>query len=414
MIMLGHWLLDIAVTKQLLAPLPKGEDIVDKNKDLISAPVVREAWLKGFLVDGLLSAPSYKIDTPDCRIKLDQNESPWDWPEPIKQEICEKLATVPWNRYPSTFADHIAKSIAGRLNVDPDMVLMSPGSNYLVALVLSTFTRQIVARFGVEEAARRVIIARPSFALYESHCRYDGIPYTTWDLNGDLEYDLKQLPPLLPGSVVCFASPNNPVGNVLKYEDFELLLAKNPESFFIADEAYAEFAERPYHTLLKSYNNFIILRTFSKIMGAAGLRIGFALGPKEIILNLRKLRVPYLLNQHALVASAAAFANPKMEEFFQKILNNGIQERERVYRGLQDISNSGGFSVKNSQANFILVRYPSTEKSNKAYQAMVNEGVLVRNVSSSPGLGGCLRVTVGAPDENAAFLSAAKRVWAHL
>ena len=361
--------------------------------------VPREAsneWLAQFLVPSLISANPYKIDTTTTPVKLDQNENPWDWPARLKEKITSELANRPWNRYPSAYSDDLADLIGSQEGLPSGCVLLAPGSNYLVALVMSTFSRL---------GKGKVVVARPSFALYESHAAYDGIPVTPWLLNADMQYDVKALPELTRGSMVVFASPNNPVGNTLPYTDLEKLLAANPDTLFVADEAYLEYSREPYTPLLRNHSNLLLIRTFSKTLGAAGVRIGYVMGAQSSIAQLRKLRLPYMLNQFSLVAARMVIEDAEARQHFKEVVRTGIAERDRVYSALKEISTARGFRVFPSEANFLLLKWPDQESSQRAYRTILAAGILVRDVSRAPGLSGCLRASIGTPAQNDAFLA---------
>lgn len=356
-----------------------------------------QTFLEQFMTPSLFTARSYQLEEVHVDVKLDQNESPWDWPDEVKDIVLAKLKSRPWNRYPSPFADDLAAKIAHKLGVAPANILLGPGSNYLIAVVLETLSKAIKGK---------VIITRPSFPLYESHSQYEGISYEVWPLNADLEYDLSLLPKLTPGSMLIFASPNNPVGNVLSRSTLKKLLTDNPDVLFVGDEAYCEFADEPYTDLLAEHPNLLLIRTFSKTLGAAGVRLGYILGGANIIELLRKPRVPFLLNQFTLVAANEVMENPSMAKIFDEIIKNAIRERERVFASLTKESSRLGFTVKPSQANFLLLRWLSNTGSDAAYQHLLSASILVRNVSKAPGLQGCLRVSIGTGPENDRLLRA--------
>lgn len=363
-------------------------------------------WLESYLHPQLTAAKAYSIPTPDVAVKLDQNESPWDWPEDLKAEVCSKLQAAPWNRYPSAYADDLAAKVGAYIGVGGENVLLTPGSNYLIALMISMFGRH---RTG------KTVIAEPSFALYASHCRYEGLDFEAWSLNADLEYDVELLPALPEGSLVIFASPNNPVGNVLGIEQFEELLKKHPKTLFFADEAYYEYSKTPYTELLGKYSNLIMLRTFSKTLGAAGLRLGYAVGAKAYIDELRKLRSPFLLNRFTLAAAHTVLDKPAYLESFHQAVQRVMDERQRVLQALQSFAadqSSWKFSVKDSEANFLLMRFADQAQAEAFDRGLVEQGVLIRNVSQGPGLAGCLRVTMGTAQENDRFLEAVRAVLA--
>lgn len=364
--------------------------------ELIQPKQPSKEFLARFFTPGLFASRGYHIDAPLAGVKLDQNESPWDWPEYVKDAVLKRLRECSWNRYPSPFADELVTKIAKKIGVDASSILLGPGSNYLIALMLQTFSKKMTGK---------MVLARPSFALYESQCNYEDIPYEVWPLNADLEYDVKLLPELPAGSLVLFASPNNPVGNVLKCSTLKQLLLDYPEVMFVGDEAYCEFADEPYTELLREHSNLILIRTFSKTMGAAGIRLGYILGAANVIELLKKPRVPFLINQFSLVAAAEVFDNAEMSQVFDQIVQNAISERSRVAEALSKEEKRLGYILKVSQANFILVRWPTTEASTKVYQHLVNQGILVRNVAAAPGLAGCLRISIGTTLENDRLIS---------
>lgn len=355
-------------------------------------------WLSQYFEPSLLAARSYKIDAPrGIRIKLDQNESPWDWPSHLKQRILERVASCEWNRYPDAMASSVTQLLAEYVGVQPSCLMTSPGSNHLISLIMDALGRRLKGK---------VVITRPSFALFESAAQYAGVRYETWDLNAQFEYDLQRLPSLPPGSFVIFASPNNPTGSSLPKAQLKKLLLEHPEVLFLADEAYYEFDEEAeaYTDLLREHSNLLILRTLSKTMGAAGIRLGYALGSEELISHLSKLRLPYLLNHFTVEAAQVIFKDPEMLTFVRRNIENAKTERERLYSLVAAKAAQLQLEVFNSKANFLLLRFKQQEACEQAYRSLIQRGILVRNVSGGPGLKACLRVSIGRPEENDAFL----------
>ena len=347
--------------------------------------------LQSFFCPTLLSTPGYHIDEPDVRFRLDRNESPFDWPETSKQRILQRVGQHNWNRYPHPFDEELTSLIATYSDVPSSCVLVGPGSNFLLSLCLNAFNQ---ARKG------KLVIAQPSFPLYESHCRYSGIPYETWKLNADFQYDTRDLPALSAGSLVIFASPNNPTGNVLPLAKLEALLQAHPDCYFLADEAYYEFAEEIYTPLLARYANLLLIRTFSKALSSAALRLGYLLASAETLQEIRKLMVPYLIAPLTHEAIKEALTHEEMREFIQTCQQTIRKERNSLFQFFTQELPNKPFEAWNSQANFLLLRWQTPEQTQFWYDRFIHSGILLRNVSKGPGLARCLRLTIGNQSDN--------------
>lgn len=351
--------------------------------------------LSTFFSESLKGTKAYQLEmVPDVDVKLDQNECPWDWNEGLKRRVLEKVLKKEWNRYPDPFAHNLSEILAASLGLRAENILLGPGSNHLISLIFDAVGHALEGD---------VIIARPSFALFEEQCRYSDIDYKVWLLSDSLDYDLSLMPDIPKGSLVVFASPNNPTGSYLSLEDFEKLLAEHPDSLFFADQAYAEFCADDYLGLLEKYSNLVILRTFSKSMGSAGVRLGYLAGPANIVQEIGKRRLPYMLNHFSVAAAETLLLDPEAMAEINKNIEITISERKRLFDAL---TASDEFQVKTSETNFLLVKWPSQNQCEDAHKRLVERGVLVRNVSKGPGLTGCLRVSVGTPDENTKLIDA--------
>ena len=352
-------------------------------------------WLNNYFAPGLLNTPAYAIATPDVSVKLDQNESPWDWPEDLKQKILQKVAASPWNRYPEAMGVGLLNALSNYVNVPADCLLTTPGSNVMIPLILEALGRH---------PNGKIVIAQPCFGLFEMHCNFAGLDYELWPLDENFNYDIDALPDLPDNSLVIFASPNNPTGTVLPAKDFALMLKNHPKVMFLADEAYFEFNDEPYAELLAEYSNMMILRTMSKTMGAAGVRLGYLMASSAVIEQLRKLRLPFMLNYFALQASEAVLTDKAMREFVKQNVDNAVAERERLALALEQFADKGQFRVIPSKANFLLVQWQNQEMCDLYYNSLIEGGVLVRNMSKGPRLAACLRISTGTTEENSKLL----------
>ena len=213
-----------------------------------------ENWVSSYFTPSLRSAMGYKLNDPEgITIKLDQNECPFDWPQELKTKVLNRVLEQEWNRYPEPHGEYFHNLLADYVGVPRDCIISGPGSNTLIPLLIDSMGK---TRKG------KLVIARPSFALFEAQCKYSGVDYEPWNLSENFEYKIDSLPDLPEGSMVIFANPNNPTGSSIPNELLEELLKKNPSSLFVADEAYYEFAGESCVSLLKSYDNLLIMRTF--------------------------------------------------------------------------------------------------------------------------------------------------------
>ncbi|MEG3069649.1 MAG: aminotransferase class I/II-fold pyridoxal phosphate-dependent enzyme [Candidatus Syntrophopropionicum ammoniitolerans] len=200
--------------------------------------------------------------------------------------------------------------------------------------------------------------------------------------------------------IVVICSPNNPTGNAAPPEEIEKIL-RQVNAIVVVDEAYNEFGGVSSVPLLGSYDNLVILRTFSKAFGMAGLRVGYLLAGSGIINELLKIKQPYNLNVFSQAAACAVMCNLPP---FQERVKNILQERERL---IAELKNIPGVRVFPTQANFIMFR--TTLPADKVYNGLLGQGVLIRNVDGRL-LPQCLRVSVGTEEENNIFIEKLKKV----
>jgi histidinol-phosphate aminotransferase len=343
------------------------------------------------------NSPDYPFAPIDAPIKLDQNESPEDFPGALKQQVLHELAHTPWHRYPDLNAEALSQAIGAFEHWPASGVVVTTGSNVLIALLI-----QLAALDG------RVLTVKPNFALYGLDARLLGAALTEVPLHGDFSLDVPALldalathTPEAPGrGVLYLPRPHAPTGSMATLTELEALLRASANGSWLAviDEAYCHFAGESAAELASRYPHAVILKTFSKAWGLAGLRMGYALASDEVARQLRKLVPPFALSVMQTVAAQVALANPG---YMHERVAQTISERERVYEALQA---QPQWQVYPSCGNFLLIRTPDAAK---AFAHLLAAGVLVRRQDSHLGLQGCIRVTIGAPHENDTFIQAA-------
>jgi histidinol-phosphate aminotransferase len=336
---------------------------------------------------------AYHVPDPAGMVKLDAMENPYGWPATLKAEWLEVLRSVALNRYPEGQGLLVQAALREAMDIPADMaLLLGNGSDELIQMLA----------LAVTEPGRKVLALDPGFVMYRMIARYAGmgyvgVPLRPDDFSVDLPAVLEAIEREQP-ALVFLAYPNNPTGNRFDSDDMVRIIEAAP-GLVIVDEAYAPFTDFSFLGLLGDWPNLLVMRTLSK-MGLAGLRLGYLVGPPAWIEQLDKVRLPYNIN--ALSQASAVFAlshKPLLDDQAR-----GIRaERQRLLMALMDLDEVHPYP---SEANFILLRVASG-RANGIFQGLKERGVLIKNLDGShPMLQDCLRVTVGLPEENAAFLSA--------
>jgi len=346
--------------------------------------------------DAVLSSPDYPFVPIDARIKLDQNESAEDFPAPLKALVLERLAQAHWHRYTDLNAEAISAAIARHEDWSPAGVVVTTGSNVLIALLI-----QLAA------LDRRVVTVTPNFALYGLDARLLGASLTEVPLRPDFSMDVSALVEAIKGEpmsgahgggVVYLPQPHAPTGSIAAIADLEKLSTASSQWLMVIDEAYHQFAGTDAKALARGLPHVVLLRTFSKAWGLAGARLGYALASDDVARQLRKLAPPFAVSVMQTIAAQVALENPG---YMKDRVERTIQERERVRLALK---RHPSWEVFPSSANFLLIRTPDASR---AHAELLSAGVLVRRQDAYAGLEGCIRVTVGSREENDAFLRAA-------
>ncbi|MCC6464941.1 MAG: histidinol-phosphate transaminase [Planctomycetes bacterium] len=333
-------------------------------------------------------AGGYKLDVPACPVKLNQNENPYDWPASLKQAVFERVRDLPWNRYPPFVPAEFTQVVARYLGVDARQVLVGNGSNELLyAIFVATL-----------EPGRKVVIPQPTFTVYKLLANLLGAEVVTEGLNTELQYDAAALEKAAQdASVVVIASPNNPTGSVINPMDLEHLV-NTTHALWVVDEAYFEFHGETALELVQHTPNLVVLRTFSKAFATAGLRFGCMVCHPDAMPMFAAAKLPYNLNLFTMAAVEVAIEHANA---LKGRLEEIRRERERVARLLREYR---GVKVYPSRANFLL--FETDRPPRQLFDSMVRRGVLVRDVSGYPRLSRALRVSIGRPEENDAFLKA--------
>lgn len=331
-------------------------------------------------------AREYGLD-PDTIIKLASNENPLG-PSPRARDAMIEAAHAA-ALYPDFDTFALRQALSRQLGVATERVLPGAGSSDFIVLIARAFLGE----------GRSGLISQHSFPAYRGAIAATGARAIVVP-SRDYALDLERLLDAIDDSVrvVYLATPNNPTGTRLPVAALEEFVACLPVHVILAlDEAYRDYlepAERPATDHLPEKRpNVVVLRTFSKIHGLAALRVGYVIGDPRLLGLLRRLQTPFSVNALAEAAAVAALADP---EFAEKARLLNVRERTRV----QDALTAGGMEIVPSYGNFVLLR---TGSSRGTYEALLRRGIIVRPMESY-GLPEWVRVSIGLPEENDAFL----------
>ena len=333
----------------------------------------------------------YTLAPHRASLKVNQNENPWDAPARIKEEVLRRFTERKWSRYPEFVPAALHERLAAFAGWKTDGVLAGNGSNELIQASLMV----------TMAPGKRVLISVPTFLLYEQIATVLGGDVETVPLTNDLQYDsealLKAVNDRQP-DVTIICSPNNPTGCLLDDNALRALLEAS-RGLVIVDEAYHEFSEHTVVPLLHEHENLIVLRTFSKAMAFAALRLGYLLASPALTSEIHKAVLPYSVNLFAQVAAEVAMEHYDTE--LRPLVRQIIAERERLFGQLSSVE---GLTPVASKANFMVVK--SATDPRRIFTGLLEHDILVRDVSGYPMLRDYFRFSFGKPEENNQILKA--------
>ncbi len=333
----------------------------------------------------------YTLRQHPARIKLNQNENPYELPQQIKDEILHRVGTLSWSRYPPFVPQQQIEKLAAFTGWQAEGILIGNGSNDLLQLIFTALLERGVA----------AVISQPTFTLYKLLAQGLAAEVHEVPMSSTFLFDTERIIAAANESgarLVVICSPNNPTGTFLSRSELRAII-EGTNALVVLDEAYVQFARESHASLLKEYDRLVVLQTFSKAMGAAGLRLGYALLAPALARELSKLKLPYSVNIFSLLAMETLLDRWETIKGWIEVLKC---EREFV---LKELSRIPSLIAYRSEGNFIL--FESREKTpRQIFDALLAKGILIRDVSSYPNLGRGLRVTVGKPEENREFLTA--------
>jgi histidinol-phosphate aminotransferase len=344
--------------------------------------------------DDLRAMEGYHSPQVSVRVRLNTNEAPEPPPPAFRDALAAELSRIDWHRYPDRAATELRAAIAHLHGVDASMVFAANGSNEVLQTLLLAYAGP----------GRTVATFEPTYQLHAHIARLTGATVAEGERAADFSLDLAEVRRVLEGSsptVTFLCSPNNPTGMVDPPEAVGEVLSMAP-GLVVVDEAYGQFAPSSALGLVAEDRPLVVTRTFSKTWSMAAARLGYLVGPTWLVAELEKVVLPYHLDAAKQAAGRLALRfEPEMRARVEAL----VAERERLVVALAPLP----VHVWPSGANFVLFR-PLHRSGQEVWDGLLERSVLVRNCSSWPRLADCLRVTIGTPEEDDAFLAALAEV----
>lgn len=346
-------------------------------------------WSK--LVDGL--DPYVPGEQPQDQqyIKLNTNESPYP-PSPAVERVLRNYPVDRLRRYPDPQSDKLVTALADYHGLAPDQVFVGNGSDEVLAHAFQAFFKQ----------DEPILFPDISYSFYPVYCRLYQIDFRQVALDESFRIDFDGFRRSNGGIII--PNPNAPTGIAITLAEIRAMLADNPESVVIIDQAYVDFGAESADRLIAEFGNLLVVQTFSKSRSLAGLRLGYALGQAHLIEALQRVKNSFNSYPVDSLSDAIGLAALGDEPYFQECNRRVIDSRERLAQALAGL----GFEVFPSSANFVFVRHPKTA-ARTLYLELKSAGILVRYFEAAR-IDNCLRISIGTDAECDALIAGLKNI----
>ena len=356
----------------------------------------------------------YDPDMRPVRIMLSANENNWGMPDDVASEVQRRLAGVALNRYPEATSPRLRELLGQMWDMSAHRVVVANGGDELLFNLLLAYGGK----------GRVLVNCPPTFSAYELYAKLTATSVVnvnrdanTFELDEDGLLEAACDP---RAALVVVTSPNNPTGNLASV-DFVRKLAQATSALVLVDEAYAEFCDVQASCvpLVAELPNVCVLRTMSKAYALAGARVGYLICPDDVADAMLAVRLPYSVNRMSQVVAETVV---EMRGEFVPVIEAVREERSRLTEALETLAAevaaslpdcADGLRVWPSEANFVMVRFPGQTGglpcADEMHELLAADSILVRNFSHTPGLEGCLRISVGKPEEDDELLVSLRR-----
>lgn len=315
------------------------------------------------------------------KIRLDANESPLSYPEEIMSQVTKAFESVMFNRYPDPLATELVNSFAEYYNINKEFVTVGNGSDELIFLIESAFM----------EKGDKMLVAMPDFSMYQFYSSICETVCESFVKNETLAIDVNAMIAKIKQDnikLVIFSNPCNPTGQGMTADDARKLIT-SVDALIILDEAYMDFWNQSLLGEVEKYSNLIILRTASKAVGSAALRLGFAVANETISRAIKAVKSPYNVNSISQAMGTVIYKNKEYLQNRQKMI---VRNTEKLYNDLAQIAkNNNDFTVFSTCANFVLIK---TSFGKDLWEYLKDNSIVIRY------MGEYIRISSGTEDEN--------------
>lgn len=343
------------------------------------------------LNDKVKNLTPYEPISGTYEIRLDANESFLTFPEEIENEMVEALKNSALNRYPDPMAAKLVKGFADYFKVNPDCVTAGNGSDEIISVIMNAFLQK----------GDKILTLEPDFSMYRFYAEIAECESVKYQKDENLDVNIDDVISLANKEnvrIVIFSNPCNPTSRIVTKEDVRKLI-NNTDSLVVLDEAYMDFAED--ESLLgefQNYDNLIILKTCSKALGSAALRLGFAVANKTLTNVIRAVKSPYNVNSVSQALGEVLFAHP---DYIDKCIETVVNSRKELYAELLKINSDKIEKIYETHTNFVFMKVKNAKE---IFEKMKENSIIIRN------MGDYLRITAGTEYENEKMLETFKKV----
>lgn len=333
----------------------------------------------------LAELTAYDVPPADASFaRMHANECPEPWPPEVMDAVAAAVRGVELGRYPDTSGRRLRALLGKRMGCDPGRIVLGNGSDEIISTLITTLSG----------SDGHLVIPTPTFVMYRHSATVVGMPVTGVPLRADFELDDESMRVALRSAALCFlARPNNPTGNLWDASVLERWFEAFPDTVFVVDEAYTDYAPGASMWRPDLPENVVLMSTLSKVGGAA-LRLGYCVAAPRLAAELDKVRHPYNISATSL--SIAEVLLTQADEAREAMLERSRAARSRLSALLASVS---GLSVFPSSSNLVLARFASADRAPAFVTYLRTQGILIKDVSRTPGLEGCVRASVGTGQE---------------